>query len=76
MTRADLAWGSLLAAGCALEAAALYGGRCEDTLSARTRAWCHVSTPAGRAAFLAGWAVFSVWWMDHVVRGVSGDSTR
>jgi hypothetical protein len=75
VSRADWAWGSLIAAGVALETAALRSGRCDDTLSARTRAWCRVSTPAGRIAFLAGWTVFSAWWMAHIARGVSGDGT-
>ncbi|MEV6738026.1 hypothetical protein AB0N14_14230 [Streptomyces sp. NPDC051104] len=66
MTRADVAWGGLLAAGCVLEAAAPRGGRCEDTLSARTRAWCRVSTPAGRACFAVAWGAFAVWFLDHI----------
>jgi uncharacterized membrane protein YgdD (TMEM256/DUF423 family) len=76
VSRADVAWAGLIAAGCILEAAALYGGHIEDTLSARTRAWCRVSTPAGRIAFLAGWAAFSMWFGTHIAQGVSGDSSR
>lgn len=66
MTRADWAWAGVLAAACVLETTALYGGRVDDTLSARTRSWCRTSSPAGRACFAVGWSVFAIWFLDHI----------
>lgn len=62
-------WAALLVAGSAFEAYTLKTNRHDDTLSQTTRRTFHVTTPAGRAAFLAAWGGFSAWYALHVTRG-------
>jgi hypothetical protein len=42
------------------------------TLSSTTRHLLHTQTPAGRAAFIAGWAALTVWFVPHIVNAVGG----
>lgn len=62
-------WAGLLAAGAVFEAQALRAGRCEDTLSACTRAAFRAHHPAGRLTFTFAWLALSAWWLPHVTHG-------
>lgn len=72
MTPGDAVWGGLLAAGAGYEVWALRAGRSDATLSASTRRWFRVATPAGRAVFAGAWCGFAVWFLVHIVRSASG----
>lgn len=72
MTPGDAVWGGLLTAGAGYEVWALRSGRSDDTLSASTRRWFRVATPAGRATFAGAWAGFGLWFLWHILRSASG----
>ncbi len=69
MSVADVVWGGLLAVGAVVEVYALLNGRDGDTLSEKIRLWLGVRKQPGRAIFAAGWLVFSIWFLGHVLWG-------
>lgn len=66
MSRGNMVWGALFAAGVAYEVCAIKAKRYDDTLSRTTRRAMLLDTPAGRVIFTTGWCWFSGWFLRHV----------
>lgn len=62
----DLVWATWIALFAVFETAALVSKKNGDTLSERTRDWFATHTGKGRATFLTGWVIFSVWFGWHI----------
>lgn len=71
-----LTWAGLVAVGAVVEAIALRNQRMDSTLSHATRSLFATHTPAGKVAFVAGWAALSAWFVPHIVREVAGSSSK
>lgn len=67
--RGRIIWGAVLAVAGTIETVGIADHWREDTLSEFTRWAFHVQSPIGRAAFVAGWGVFSAWFTYHILTG-------
>ncbi|MFI0967104.1 hypothetical protein ACH4S8_37820 [Streptomyces sp. NPDC021080] len=68
----NVAWGVILGTAFLYE---MYGVLFRPdrglTLSERTRAWFHVSTKPGKAAFVIAWLGLTSWFIPHIIFGGS-----
>lgn len=64
---ANVTWVVWLLLFAIWESVALATRRAGDTLSERTRAWFHTNTRRGRIVFGAGWCIFSLWFLWHIL---------
>lgn len=70
MRRPALVWAAALGGLSLFDLWCARNATTGDSLSECTRATLRTHTPAGRAAFIAAWAVLSGWLVPHICRAV------
>jgi hypothetical protein len=70
-TRAPWAWVGLWAVGSSVEIWALITKKPEYTLSHGLRTVFCTRTPAGKLAFVGGWALLTNWLVPHILRSTA-----
>jgi hypothetical protein len=66
-----LVWAAVIGGALLMEAEGLRRRRFEHTLSYATRYVFKTHTPAGKVAFVGGWAALTYWFLPHILEGAN-----